>query len=341
MNFKLEQDEIKTLEALHKKIKDKRIADRIKCVVALSKGFSFQQIEEILLIDERTARRYFEIYKEKKEDGLLILNYKGRAGKLTSIQEEELKDHINNNLYPKASDIADYIKKKYMIVYTPEGLVILLHRLGFSYKKTKIIPGKADTEKQKKHLEIYETMKNNLKNDEKIYFMDAVHPSYNVMPAYAWIATGADKEVKSNSGRERVNINGVYSPNDNEVIVRRDDTINAQSTIELFKEIESKHSHLSKIFIISDNARYYKCFLVEEYLKNSKIVLINLPSYSPNLNLIERLWKFFKKKVLYNKYYETKNNFIFAIDHFFNIEIKNYKEEISRLLVENFHIFST
>jgi len=57
------------------------------------------------------------------------------------------------------------------------------------------------------------------------------------------------------------------------------------------------------------------------------------------LNLIERLWGFLKKKVIYNKYYDTKNNFIFAIDNFFNTEIKNHIEEIKSLLKENFHIF--
>jgi len=341
MDFKLKDDEVKKLESLHKKIKDGRIRDRIKCIVALSRGYSFEEIEEILLIDERTARRYFKIYKDKGEEGLLILNYEGKKPKLSQEQEEELKEHIRNNLYSRAIDIMKYIKDKYNITYTREGVVILLHRLGFSYKKTKAIPGKSDVEKQKKHLEKYEKLRKSLKKEEKIYFMDAVHPTYNVMPAYAWIEEGKNKEIKSNTGRERVNINGVYSPIDNEIIVRREERINAQSTIELFKEIESKHSELNKIYIICDNAKYYNCSLIKEYLKTSKIELIHLPTYSPNLNLIERLWGFLKKKVIYNKYYDTKNNFIFAIDNFFNTEIKNHIEEIKSLLTENFHIFSS
>ncbi|HEO65834.1 MAG TPA: IS630 family transposase, partial [Spirochaetes bacterium] len=64
---------------------------------------------------------------------------------------------------------------------------------------------------------------------------------------------------------------------------------------ELFKTIEETHPELTKIYIVSDNARYYYSRVVREYLRHSRIELMPLPSYSPNLNLIEPLWKFFKK----------------------------------------------
>jgi transposase len=64
-----------------------------------------------------------------------------------------------------------------------------------------------------------------------------------------------------------------------------------------------------------------------------------LPSYSPNLNLIERLWKFFKKKVLANRYYENYEDFKEAVLHFFEIDIGNYTNELRTLLTENFHLF--
>ena len=64
-----------------------------------------------------------------------------------------------------------------------------------------------------------------------------------------------------------------------------------------------------------------------------------MPSYSPNLNLIERLWKLFKKKVLYNKYYERIDDFRNAVFNFFNNSINSMQEELKNLMVENFHIF--
>ena len=71
-------------------------------------------------------------------------------------------------------------------------------------------------------------------------------------------------------------------------------------------------------------------------LKTSRIKIHFLPGYSPNLNLIERLWKFFKKKILYNKYYETYAEFLAACKSFFRCRTK-YREERRSLLAENFH----
>ena len=84
--------------------------------------------------------------------------------------------------------------------------------------------------------------------NEKIYFLDAMHPVHNNVPDYAWIQKGEEREVKTNSSRARLNINGLYSPIDYETIIRTDESINAQSTLKLFQKIISKHPNLSKIY---------------------------------------------------------------------------------------------
>ncbi len=118
------------------------------------------------------------------------------------------------------------------------------------------------------------------------------------------------------------------------------DMINAQTTISLFKKLLTANKSADTIYVICDNARYYKSKLVQNYIKDSKIELIFLPPYSPNLNLIERVWKFFKKKVLYNKYYETFEEFRNASKTFFRY-IKKYKKELSSLLMDNFQVLGT
>jgi transposase len=140
-------------------------------------------------------------------------------------------------------------------------------------------------------------------------YIDGVHPQHNTMLAYGWIKKGQDNIVKSNTGRQRVNINGALDSETHAVITREDESINAISTIELLKKIEAAYPLAAIIYVICDNARYYRSRLVRQFLETSKIQLVFLPSYSPNLNLIERLWKFMKKKVLYNKYYEKFDTF--------------------------------
>jgi len=338
LNLKLSESEVQNLIQLHKQIKEKRIAYRINAIILLAQGFTYPEVEKVLLLDDRTIRRYRDLYLKKGIEGLLESNYKGRQPKLTDQQEKEFVDHLEKNLYATALEICKYIEEKYNIKFTSDGMVITLHRLGFSYKKTKIVPSKADREKQEEFVKKYEELKNNLKPNEKVYFMDGVHPTHNVMPSYGWIKKGEDKEVKSNTGRQRINLNGLYCPLDNEIIIRDDNTINSQSTIKLLQEIEKKHPELDKIYVIRDNARYYTAEIVKDFLENSKIEFIALPSYSPNLNLIERLWKLFKKKTLYNKYYNSFLKFKNAVFDFFENCGTRFKSELKSLMTEKFHI---
>ena len=95
--------------------------------------------------------------------------------------------------------------------------------------------------------------------------------------------------------------------------------LNAVSTIRFFDKIEEAYPEKRRIHVFCDNAPYYRNVVVREYLKNSKIELHFLPPYSPNLNPIERLWKWMKERVVYNTYYEHFENFKDAIFGFFSL----------------------
>ena len=93
--------------------------------------------------------------------------------------------------------------------------------------------------------------------------------------------------------------------------------IDTESTIALFEQLLPTYAAATYIYVICDNARYYHSRAVQVFLEGSRIQLIFLPAYAPNLNVIERLWHFFKKKVLYNRYYETFDRFQTACENFF------------------------
>ncbi len=183
------------------------------------------------------------------------------------------------------------------MVYTVEGIRDLLRRLNFVFKKTKHLPGKGDVVQQKEFVEKYKEIKAGKGKEDKIYFADAVHPLHNSIVSQGWIKKGKEKAIKANTGRNRLNINGACNAATGEVITY-DVCINAQSTIVLLGKL-LRHQPKGKVIVIADNARYYRCKLVTDYIQaNSRIQLFFLPPYSPNLNLIERLWKFYKKKIL-------------------------------------------
>ncbi len=338
--IKLTNKEKEQLRKLQQQTKDKRVYRKIAIILGLASGFDYASLSDILSIDKTTIRRYEKDYLFNGMTSYLKDKYKGYWGKLNSFQLAKLNNELNAHLYQTTTAIADWIEREFDVKYNPQGLVHLLHKLGFVYKQTKLIPSKADETAQRDFLNKFNELQENLKENEVIYFGDGVHPQHNTKLANGWIAKGKEKLIKSNTGRTRINLNGLLNPDTKEVIIREDKTINAESTIELFKETEERNPTKDKIFIIVDNARYYKNKLVSEYLETSKIQLIFLPPYSPNLNLIERLWKFMRKKIINNQYYEKSTEFRRKLLEFFD-NIDNYKDELESLLTCNFQIFQT
>lgn len=320
----------------HREEKEKRIADRIKTILNLNDGYSFNEISKFLLLDDDTLRNYFDIYIREGVDGLMHLKYVSGLSYLSSKEIEKLDLHLQKEMYPTAKEVAHYIDKKYGVKYTVEGVRWLLHKLNFVFKKTKHLPGKGSLKKQKAWVVKYNEMKASKGKKDEMYFMDGVHPIHNSITAKAWIKKGTEKGIQANTGRERLNINGLCNVATSEVLIHEDVSVNAQSTILLFDKAQANQPK-GKLIIFSDNATYYKSKLVTEYLsKNSRIQLEFLPSYSPNLNLIERLWKFYKKKMLQHKYYEKFSTFKKkSIDFFENID--DYKDELRTLLADNFY----
>lgn len=222
------------------------------------------------------------------------------------------------------------------MTYTTKGIVPLLHELGFTYKKPKRVPGKAGAKRQEAFVAEYRKLKEHKGTCDPIYFMDAVHPHHNIEPVHGWIEKGITQEVPSNTGRERLNINGALNSETHEILFREDDSINAQSTLALFREMEEAHPLARHIHVIADNAKYYRAELVKDYLARSKIDLIFLPPYAPNLNLIERVWRFFREEVC-SQYYECLSEFRLQAYSFLG-NILDYKEQLATLLAENFEI---
>jgi transposase len=337
IDYSLPAQELAELRAAHRRTRDKREADRIKAVVLLASGRTAEDVAEALLIDPNTVRNHFKRYRQGGLPGLLQLAYRGSIGELGEAELALLEAHLQLHLYLSAKDVAAWVEETFEVAYTVSGMTALLHRLGFVYKKPRLVPGKANREAQEAFLAQYEELKKNQGENDVILFMDAVHPQHNPVLGYGWIKRGETHEVPSNSGRRRLNINGAIDLERLEPTVRYDATIDASSTIALFDQLLLAYTYAACIYIICDNAGYYRSKAVQAYLQDSRIKLVFLPAYAPNLNLIERLWKFFKKQVLYNRYYETFGGFRAACEDFFN-NPQRYKSKLRSLLAENFTI---
>jgi transposase len=336
----LTEQQRESYKKLHKQCKEKRIADRIKSILWLDDGGSYEEIAIRLMIDDATIRRWYEQFERGGINELMIDSFTGGQFKLSDDEQNQLNTHLEQRVYLNSKEVCEYVKEQYGIEYTSKGMTNLLHRMGFTYKKPKHLPGKSDRQAQETFIAQYEELKTKKNAEDKIYFMDGTHPMHNSQLSYGWIKKGKEQFIKANTGRKRININGAYDIENHTVIIREDESINAQSTVALLEQM-LREQPFGILYIILDNARYYRSQYVQEFLdKNHRLQFIFLPAYSPNLNIIERLWKFVKKKVTYNKYYETFLEFREKIlETFGNLE--NYKNELETLMTENFQLFPT
>lgn len=335
----LTKEQIDILREAHYSCRMRKSADRIKAILLLNDGLSYEQIARILMLDDGTIRRYEKQYKKVGVDGLIECKYFGSHGLLTKIQEIGLTTHLRNQTYQTVKEIVVYAIKHYRKHYSIEGMTHLLHRLGFVYKKTKQIPGKLNPQKQQEFIKAYQELKVKKQKQDKIYFLDATHPQHNSYPSYGWIYKGSIKTIKANTGRNRLNLNGALNLEDLSVTVLEEKTINTDAMINLFLILERKQK-TGTLYVILDNATHHRSKYLKTFLHiHQRIKPIYLPPYSPNLNTIERLWLFFHKKILYNKYYETFPEFKITVMRFFK-NLKKYQPELKTLLTDSFQTIS-
>jgi transposase len=326
----LTPDERKELIQLEKHIPHKGVGIRIRIILALDDGYAARDVARILLLDEDTVTKW----KKRYEASTLLSDWlgdenDGYMGKLNEEQEKLVEKMVRTRVITDCREVADYIKGTFGISYTIAGVTKLLHRLAFVYKQTVVVPAKADRERQERFLTQYEELKTNLKETEKILFMDGVHPTHNTRAVRCWVKRGENKQIKTNAARERLNIQGVLDLEQTEVRTHFSKTIDAVAVMHFFDEIQLAYAHLTRIYLICDNARYYKNRDVQAYLKqdNCSITLIHLPTYSPNLNFIERLWKYLHQKIIGVTYREKFKQFEADIKAFF-ANIQDYKTDL-------------
>ncbi|MDR0540659.1 MAG: IS630 family transposase [Dysgonamonadaceae bacterium] len=293
---------------------------KVTSLLMLYRGYSEEAVSDCLEIDVSTVYRYWNFYKSNGLDSFLENRYKDYWGLLFSSELSLLRHELKRILYTDAKSVSKWIRDTLGVDYTPQGTVDLFNRIGFSYKKTKGVSCECSEEKQLAFMEKLSEVIMDLDEETVVYYADGVHPTHNSRSTYAWIEKGEDFEQPTVSGQDRVNINGLVNAKDvTDVIYVDCESVNSQSTKELYQKALEKHPEAKKIYILSDNARYYRNKELKEWIQKTAITQIFLPPYSPNLNLIERLWRFLRKKVINTHIYRTKELFRKAIHVFLMI----------------------
>ena len=170
-----------------------------------------------------------------------------------------------------------------------------------------------------------------------MFFVDAAH--FVLAPFLGMVWCFARFFIRAPAGRQRFNVLGALNAITHELITVTNTTyINAECVCELLRRLAALELSIP-ITLVLDNARYQKCRVVQDLAATLNIELLYLPPYSPNLNLIERLWKFVKRKCLYSIYYDNFQTFKAAITRCLEQTHTTYKQELDTLLTLQFQSF--
>ena len=193
----------------------------------------------------------------------------------------------------------------------------MAHAQLFFLQKPKGTPAKADPEKQAEFIRYYENLLNTLPEDEPVEFADAVHPTMATKVTYGWIRKGQDKLIATTASRTRINLLGSINLETMDVTIASHETIDSKAMEKHFAALRKKYPKAPRIHQIVDRGPYNVSAETKAAAEKYGIVLHHLPTYSPNLNPIERLWKVMNEFVRNNRVFKNAVEFRKAIDDFF------------------------
>jgi transposase len=325
--------------------RDHRIARRLLALLWLDQGRTEDEVAGLLHVEPRTIRNWLRLYRGGGTDALCTLKHKGDQGELTASQQQRLRDEVKSGHFRTAKQVRAWIEETFAVAYTESGVKRLLQRLGCSYHKASGFLFKAERDKQEEWLKKYEGHKLRVSRTVRRYFLDGVHPVWGQESLFnCWLLRGQRLEVPVGSGRKRLNILGAICPDDHEYLDQRYSKRNltAQSVIDVFAKMMERHPEVEVFIIYLDNAKYHHAVLVREWVervrheKGVEFQLEFLPAYSPNLNLIERLWRFLRKEALqrWHETFEAMESAVAGVlDH-----LEKYRKELQSLLSERFRL---
>lgn len=314
------------------------IRQRAHVLLLRSEGISNTQISSITGLSEPTIIDYVHQYLGKGESWVTSLNFRKPTSQLQAF-DESIKAHFDKNPVSTITQACKEVQDLTGVTIRNTQMRAYLKTLDIKWRKVGNIPAKVDIEAQQKfHDEQLQPRLEEAKAGKRtVYFVDAAHFVMGAFLGFLWCVTRVF--VRTPSGRQRFNVLGALNAITKQLeMVTNDSYITSIQVCELLKKLAENAT--LPITLVLDNARYQRCRLVIDLAQKLGVELLFLPPYSPNLNLIERLWKLTKKECLNSKYYNNFALFSGAISTFLNTMGSTHQKQLDSLLTLKFQLFT-
>ena len=290
----IRQNDVETIKYERKHHPHPRVQQRMDVVWFKSHGLPHKKIAQLADVGDNTVTEYLRMYNEGGIEKLKELNFYKPQSELVQ-HTSSLEKYFKDNPFTSIKEAASKIEKLTGIKRSETQVRKFLKSMGVKRNKVGTIPAKADLEEQSKfkNEKLEPRLEEAKAGKRKVFFVDAAHFVLAAFLGYLWSFSRIF--IKAPAGRKRFNVLGALDAITHELITVTNDTyINAHSVCQLLWITSQRYCDVPITFVL-DNARYQKCALVTTLAELLNIELLYLPPYSPNLNLIERHWKFVKK----------------------------------------------
>jgi transposase len=340
LTLQISKSEIAVLKYEMYHYPDALVQKRLHCIYLKSTtpNLSCEKIGLYCGLSRQKVSDFIEIYNKSGIEGLKFKNY-GTNKSVLNNHSETIISSLENQPVHQLSQARERIESLTGINRSLSAVESFLKRNNFSCQKTGQIPSKADVYKQEIYLEnVLNPAIEKAKNEQiHLLFLDAAHFVMGVFLCNMW--SRVRLFIKSSSGRQRLNVIGVVDAISKKIFFKTNtSSVNADAMAEFLHYLKEQMPD-KPIVIVLDNARYQHCFYIKELAQKLNITLLFLPPYSPNLNLIERVWKFTKKTALKGKYYEKFDKFEEAITQCLQQANDKYADNLKSLLTLKFQTF--
>ena len=326
-------------EALDDPSVDERSKRKLLALRMHELGVPHRSIAKTLNVSDDTITNYLNLYEREGLFGILENRYYQPVSQVKPFLEE-IRNSLDQEPVSTAKEGAERIHRLSKIQLSESQARRVMKQMGLQFRKSAGIPGKADPQLKLDFLsqELLPRLEEAQKGERRVFFVAAAYFVLGAFLGMIWCFRRVF--IRTGSGRQRYNVLGAVETRDYDLLtVETTGSINAMTVCELIRKIDLDYPE-DPITLVMDNARYQYNRKVKELAESLNMELLFLPPYSPNLNLIERLWKLVKAKCLRNRYYDEFGKFRGAINSFLKSLRGPNKDLLKSLLTDKFQILS-